>query len=57
MMKSGISVLERPAKDPDPNIVEDCWKTISNLINDGKQFKNKDLVHKITNFIFHLNQY
>ena len=31
VMKSGISVLEWPAKSPDLNMVEDCWRTISDL--------------------------
>jgi len=55
--KSRISTLEWPAKSPDLNIVEDCWKTISDLVYDGKQFKSKaDLVAKITLAINHLNQ-
>jgi len=55
MIKSGISVLEWPPKSPDLNIVEDCWKTISDLVYDGKQFTCKDeLVHKITAVINHL---
>ena len=58
VMNSGISALEWPAKSPNLNIVKDCWKTISDLIYDGKQFINKeDLLQKITNVIFHLNQY
>lgn len=56
MKKSGISVLEWPAKSPDLNIVEDCWKTISDLVYDGNQFNGKDgLVQKITAVINHLN--
>ena len=33
---SRISVLEWPARSQDLNIVEDCWKTISDLVYDGK---------------------
>jgi len=58
MEKSRISVLDWPARSPDLNIVEDCWKTISDLVYDGNQFKCKeDLVLKITSVIKHLNQF
>ena len=57
MIKSGLSVLEWPPKSPDLNIVEDCWKTISEPVYDGKQFTCKDeLVHKITAVMNHLNR-
>ena len=35
-MKSRISVLAWPAKSPDLNIVEHCWKNISDLVYDSK---------------------
>ena len=55
--KSGFSVLEWPARSPDLNIAEDCWKTISDLVYDGSQFKcMNDLVYKITCVISDLNQ-
>ena len=57
MKNSGISVLERPAKTPDLNIIEDCWKTIKDLVYDGYRFQNKaELVETMTNVIFNLNQ-
>jgi len=57
MKNPRISVIERPAKTQDLNIVEDCWKTISNLVYDGYEFQNKaELAEKITNVIFNLNQ-
>ena len=56
MDQQEISILEWPAKSPDLNIVEDCWKLISDMVYDGKQFRNKnDLVTKITNVINDLN--
>jgi len=56
MRNSSISVLEWPARSPDLNIVEDCWKTISDLVYDGNQFNNReDLVGKITTVINSLN--
>ena len=55
--KSGFSVLQWPARSPDLNIVEDCWKTISDLVYDGNQFRSFDeLVKKITSVIYYLNQ-
>ena len=57
MKKSEISVLKWPAKSPDLNIVEDCWKTISDVVYDSHQFKCKDdLVEKITIVISDFNQ-
>lgn len=51
-----IRVLKWPAKSPDLNIVEDCWKLISDLVYDGKQFHSKqDLITKITKVINELN--
>ena len=56
MKISEISVLEWPARSPDLNIVEDCWKTISDLVCDENQFNGKqDLVRKITATINGLN--
>ena len=57
MDKSGISVLEWPIRSPDLNIVEKCWKTISDLFYNGNQFSCLDeLVNKITCVINHVNQ-
>ena len=57
MIQSGISVLEWPPKTPDLNIIKDCWKIISDLVYDGKQFTCKnEFVHKITAVINHLNR-
>jgi len=54
---SRISVLEWPAKSPVLNSVEDCWKTISDVVYGGKQFQSKeDLVEKITIVINQLKQ-
>jgi len=54
---SRISVLEWPSRSPDLTIVENCWKTISDLVYDGKKFQSKeDLVEKITIVINQLNQ-
>ena len=51
--KPRISVIERPAQTPDLNIVEDCWKTISDLVYNGYEFQNKaELAEKIINVIF-----
>lgn len=56
MNEQEIPILNWPAKSPDLNIVEDCWKLISDLVYDGKQFSGKnDLVLKITNVINELN--
>ena len=56
LKESNISVLDWPAKSPDLNIVEDCWKTISDLVYDGKQFNKKDeLIKKIKEVIDDLN--
>ena len=39
------------------NIVEDCWKMISDFVYDGNQFSStEDLVQKITFAIMHINQ-
>jgi len=57
MKNPGIFVLERPEKTPELNIVEDCWKIISDLVYDEYAFQNNaELVEKITNVIFNLNQ-
>ena len=49
--------MEWPPKSLDLNIVEDCWKTICDLVYDGKQFTCKDeLVHKITAVINHFDR-
>ena len=43
MNKSEISV-EWPAKITDLNIDEDCWKTILDLVYDGKLLKNEEFL-------------
>lgn len=56
MKASNINVLEWPAKSPDLNIVEDIWKTLSDMVYDGPQFANKrDLIEKINESIMKFN--
>ena len=57
MKESHINVVEWPAKSPDLNIVEDIWKTISDNVYDGYQFKNRaELLEKIQHSINDLNR-
>lgn len=53
---SQMRVIEWPAKSPDLNIVEDIWKTMSDIIYDGAQFQSKmDLAQSIKNVVFQIN--
>jgi len=56
MFESKIKVLERPAKSPDLNIVENIWEQLSKDIYDGSQFKKKcQLIERINETIYHFN--
>lgn len=54
--RSGIEVLNWPAKSPDINIAEDIWRMISNIVYRGPQYTNKkSLESSINTAIFELN--
>ena len=56
MNMSQINVLSWPAKSPDINIFEDVWRILSDMVDDGPQFNNKDeLTKKLNESISSIN--
>ena len=56
ILTNEISTFQWPEKSPDLNIVEDCWKMLSDMVYDGLQFEKKtDLIEKIKKAINEIN--